>query len=127
MEHAAGRQVVIHAETGGRCRGRYSSPVDDPVAHAIPGRLVEAAKARPASSEKRLGTVVPPGMTGSRLAASMHSRSSCDQEATADVVDPRRRSWLADGHFLDQRLKGSELSIDLAKRAFGLQLEPGSE
>ena len=25
-------------------------------------------------------------------AASMHSRSSCDQEATADVVDPRRRS-----------------------------------
>lgn len=102
-------------------------PVADPVAHAIPGRLVEAAKARPASSEKRLGTVVPPGMTGSRLAASMHSRSSCDQEATADVVDPQRRSWLADSHFLDQRLKGSELSIDLAKRASGRQLEPGSE
>ena len=49
------------------------------------------------------------------------------QEATADVVDPRRRSWLADSHFLDQRLKRSELSIDLAKSASGRQLEPGSE
>jgi hypothetical protein len=48
-------------------------------------------------------------------------------EATADVVDPRRRTWLADSHFLDQRLKGPELSIDLAKRASGRQLEPGSE
>jgi hypothetical protein len=86
-----------------------------------------AKKARPASSEKRLGMVVPPGMTGSRLAASMHPRSSCDQEVTADVVDPRRRTWLADSHFLDQRLKGPELSIDLAKRASGPQLEPGSE
>jgi hypothetical protein len=44
-----------------------------------------------------------------------------------DVIDPRRRTRLADSHFLDQRLKGPELNIDLAKRAFGLQLEPGSE
>ena len=49
------------------------------------------------------------------------------QEATADVVDPPRRTWLADSHPLDQRLKGPELSIDLAKRASGRQLEPGSE
>ena len=48
-------------------------------------------------------------------------------EATADVVNPLRRTWLADSHFLDQRLKGPELSIDLAKRASGRQLEPGSE
>ena len=44
-----------------------------------------------------------------------------------DVIDPRRRTRLADSHFLDQRLKGPELSIDLAKRASGRQLEPGSE
>ena len=49
------------------------------------------------------------------------------QEATANVVDPPMRTWLADTHPLDQRLKGPELSIDLAKRASGRQLEPGSE
>jgi hypothetical protein len=44
-----------------------------------PTSLLPSVKARPASSEKLLGSVVPRGITGSLLASSMHDRSPYDQ------------------------------------------------